>query len=69
MGELPAIAGKGLPARAGEGLLAPFVSFFTGVMAMDSIKSYAKPLLTVLIALAVIHYVAPASIKTHLGVS
>jgi hypothetical protein len=36
---------------------------------MSNVMSYAKPLLTVLIALAVIHYVAPAAIKQHLGVA
>jgi hypothetical protein len=36
---------------------------------MSQVMSYAKPLLTVLIALAVIHYVAPASVKAHLGVA
>lgn len=36
---------------------------------MSAAMSYLKPVLTVLVALAVIHYVAPASIKQHLGVS
>lgn len=34
-----------------------------------NIKAVAQSVLTVVIALAVIHYVAPASIKQHLGVS
>jgi hypothetical protein len=36
---------------------------------MSQVLSYAKPVLTVLVALAVIHYLAPAGIKQHLGVS
>ena len=36
---------------------------------MSSILGYAKPVLTVIVALAVIHYLAPNTIKQHLGVS
>lgn len=36
---------------------------------MPSIKAIAQTLVTVVIALAVIHYVAPGSLKQHLGVS
>lgn len=36
---------------------------------MNSIMSYAKPVLTVVVALLVIHYVAPAAVKQHLGVA
>ena len=36
---------------------------------MGSVVKYAKPLLTVLVALAVIHYAAPAAVKRHLGVA
>jgi hypothetical protein len=33
------------------------------------VKSVLQSVVTVVIALAVIHYVAPAAIKTHLGVA
>jgi len=34
-----------------------------------NIKAIVSTLATVVVALAVIHYVAPSSIKAHLGVS
>lgn len=34
-----------------------------------NVKAVLQSVVTVVIALAVIHYVAPASIKQHLGVS
>lgn len=34
---------------------------------MESVMKYAKPLLTVIVALVVIHYVAPAALKKHTG--
>lgn len=36
---------------------------------MPSIKSIAQSVITVVVALAVIHFVAPASVKQYLGVS
>jgi len=34
---------------------------------MGAIKEYGKPLLTVLVALVLIHYLAPAVVKKHTG--
>lgn len=34
-----------------------------------NVKAIAQSVITVVVALALIHYVAPASIKSHLGVS
>lgn len=34
-----------------------------------NVKAILQSVVTVVVALAVIHYVAPASIKTHLGVA
>jgi hypothetical protein len=46
----------------------PVVLFTFARRFQMSVKAIAQSVLTTVIALVVIHYVAPASIKSHLGV-